>query len=76
MCCHAQFPYGGTDREGLARLARCKDEVCEAIPEMHSVGVSHDERFEEKTELESHESYTTGQITVMMPALLLCWDLR
>lgn len=52
---------------GDARQARCTDEPGELMPERHSVGAARVQRFQETTELESHESYTTGYTTVMGP---------
>lgn len=72
-CCHAEFPYGATDRE--TRLARGTDEAREMIPEKHSVGATHVERFQEMTALEKHESRTTGYTTVMMLIFLMFRDL-
>lgn len=60
-CCHADFPYGGTDQAGKLH----RQGGGETIPECHSVGATHVERFQEQTELEKHESYTTGHTTAM-----------
>lgn len=53
-------------------------EVGDTIVKRLSVGATHVERLLEMTELENHESYSTGYatVTVKMLLLLLCWEFR